>query len=63
MESVRLPLGSIVDNGCSASAAEDVVCGGAALQQVVCGVSVFTCGGSDFKSLRFMRLIRPSHFV
>ena len=34
MESVRLPLGTVVDDCCTASVAEDVVCGGAALQQV-----------------------------
>jgi hypothetical protein len=45
MEAVRLPLDAIVDDGCSASAAQDVVCGGAALQQVsVGGLGVYLKG-------------------
>jgi hypothetical protein len=60
MESVRLPLDTIVDDGCGASTAQDVVCGGAALQQVSVRVLVFICAGSEFT---FMRLLLLSHLA
>ena len=63
MESVRLPLVTIVDDGCSASTAQDVVCGDAALQQVSGRVLVFICAGSEFTFMRLLRLSHPAQWI
>ena len=63
MESVRLSLGTVADDCCTASVAEDVVCGGAALQQVSVRVLGVYLWGFRVSIMYLLRLSRLAQWI